>query len=210
MLARLSVAFVVSIALISPQTVGASPITFDFTGALGPNVQPVDGSRQFSGSFTINGDPTVNPGSYAVSEGGSDVSITLNVGGQVINFVNSPQSPNTSANFYVTQVTLQEKTGPVLEDEFLVSGVTPSGSSTLYFNFSFFSPATDNQLGNLRNFSLPLDSSSVNLEVSSGTFQGPLGTITSIQLVSAPEPSMLAVFAVLGIAAMAHGRRRES
>ena len=62
-------------------------ITFDFTGALGPNVHR-RWLRHSADRFTIDGDPTVNRriGTRA-PKSGSDVSITLNVGGQTIAFV---------------------------------------------------------------------------------------------------------------------------
>ena len=79
MLNRLSFIIAVSIVLSSQQIVGASPVTYDFTGTLN---QPVDGSTTFTGSFTINANPTVNPvANPYVAEDGSDVSLSVNLGG---------------------------------------------------------------------------------------------------------------------------------
>jgi len=79
MLNRLSFIIAVSIVLSSQQIVGASPVTYDFTGTLN---QPVDGSTTFTGSFTINANPTVNlVANPYVAEDGSDVSLSVNLGG---------------------------------------------------------------------------------------------------------------------------------
>lgn len=196
MLARLSLAIVVSIALSSQQTVGASPITYDFTGNLGSSDQP----NPFSGSFTTNGDPTVPPATPWPTEFQTNVSITVNVWGLVLNFVNTG-----SLNLYALPP--WQSTGSVPEVELDVMGL----SQTETFVMTFYGPTADDQLANLRNLSFPLDSSSVDIAVYWGTtaWKGE-GSITSIELVSAPEPSTLAIFSVLGIAAMVHRRCRRS
>jgi len=99
MLNRLSFIIAVSIVLSSQQIVGASPVTYDFTGTLN---QPVDGSTTFTGSFTINANPTVNlVANPYVAEDGSDVSLSVNLGGHTINYVNTPQLSD-SATFQLT------------------------------------------------------------------------------------------------------------
>jgi len=207
MLARLSLAIVVSIALSTQRTAGASPITYDFAGTFGG--QSLNGISQFNGSFTINGDPTVGS-SGSVAEGGSDVSLTVNMGGQVYNFVNQ-QNPVIVASFTAGEspAWIANPTGPP-QDEAIVSGAIQSGNSLVAFGMSFYSPAAVDQLANLRNFSFPLGTSSVYVtDTSGGSYQEAEGTITSIELVSTPEPSTLAVFAVLGIAAMVHRRQKR-
>jgi hypothetical protein len=207
MLARLSFAIVVLIAHGAQQTVGASPITYDFTGTFGG--QAVNGVSQFNGSFTINGDPTVSS-SGSVNESGSDVSVTVNMGGQLFNFVNQ-QNPDVVATFIAGELPtwIANPTG-LPQDQAFVYGATQSGNPIITFGMSFYSPAAADQLANLRNFSFPTGTSSVYVTDTSGTsYQWAEGSITSIDLVSTPEPSTLAVFAVLGIAAMVHRRQRR-
>jgi hypothetical protein len=83
-------------ALLAPGTAGADPITYDFTGTL---TEPFNGSKTFSGTLTINGTPPMSPYVPGVEEDGSDVSVSLSAGGQVLNFSNSPQNPLISAMF---------------------------------------------------------------------------------------------------------------
>jgi hypothetical protein len=213
MLNRLSFIIAVSIVLSSQQIVGASPLTYDFTGTLN---QPVDGSTTFTGSFTINANPTVwssatvNPPDLPVMSGvfesGSDISLTVNLGGQMINYVNTPQFPG-SARFSLTTWSdlmnmspgLAGLKGPLLE--FTVGGGANGGNIT--FGMIFESPGGVEQLSNLRGVSLPLNTSYVTVYDSSSQ-QGAAGSITSIEAVSVPEPSALVVSAMLGIAAMVY------
>jgi hypothetical protein len=214
MLTRLLLA-AVSIVLIAPMTAGATPITFDFAGTLNA---AINGTTQFTGSATINGDPTVsNWGTVSgeltnalVSESGGDVSITLNVGGQTVNFANNPQNPYTQATFQAWSV-LQGIANPTGEPmvESLWYGAIQSGNPQATFAMSFydFSANGVSTLSNLRNLNLPLSTGSVFFTATPGGQAE--GTITSIALVSTPEPSTLAIFAVLGIAAIAHRSRRN-
>jgi hypothetical protein len=123
---RLSLAGAAWILLVIPSIGRADPISFDFTGTL---TQPMNGSNQFSGSFTINADPiaanigflgnngygilTFTPTEpqsdpserRGIAEYSSDVSIRLNVGGNTINYVNKAQNP-TLATFSAGSVQL--------------------------------------------------------------------------------------------------------
>jgi hypothetical protein len=218
MLNRLSFIIAVSIVLSSQQIVGASPLTYDFTGTLN---QPVDGSTTFTGSFTINANPTVwssatvNPPDFPVMSGvfesGSDVSLTVNLGGQMINYVNTPQFPG-SARFSLTTWSdlmnmspgLPGLAGPFVE--FTVGGVANGGN---FFSMIFECPGGGEQLSNLRGVSFPLNTSYVTLYDSSSN-QWAAGSITSIEAVSVPEPSALVVSAILGIAGMAYRRCHNS
>src|SRR5262249_46774541 len=108
----------------------ASPITYDFTGTLNT---PMNGTSQFSGSFTFNADPTASdlgilglnatgtvlaftPGApllpaSPIAEYGSNVSLTLNVAGQVMQYTNTPQNP-TLARFTAGRVSTTEPMTP--------------------------------------------------------------------------------------------------
>ncbi len=204
MLNRLSFIIAVSILLSGQQIVGASPLTYDFTGTLN---QPVDGSTTFTGSFTINANPAVNPGASWVIESGSDVSLSVNLGRQVINYVNTPQVPDSVTFGASVQPPMNESPGvagvPLVE--FYVGGGANGGKTT--FGMTFYSPGGVEQLSNLRDVSLPLDTSSVYVTDSSGVSnQWSEGSITFIGAVSVPEPSALVVSAMLGIAAMVYRR----
>jgi len=160
MLNRLSFIIAVSIVLSSQQIVGASPVTYDFTGTLN---QPVDGSTTFTGSFTINANPTVNlVANPYVAEDGSDVSLSVNLGGHTINYVNTPQLSD-SATFQLTWYS------PSSVQSFFVEtpGVTAlptlefsvQGRGNITFGMGFDKPGGVEQLSNLRDISFPLNSS---------------------------------------------------
>ncbi len=204
---RLSLS-VAALAVFGTQSTGlADPITYDFSGQFN---QPFNGSTQISGSFTFNPNPTLGGYSY-VSETGSDVSITVNAGGQVYNFVNDPQNPFTSATVNADVVPAQYSPPGESEVEIAVLGAMESGNLLASFGMTFYSPGGLELLQNLRNFNYVLNTSSVSLQVTSqGTLEGGYGSVTSIELVSTPEPSTLALFAVFGIAAMVHRSLRRS
>ena len=88
-LISLAAAVALSALLCFPQCLPASPITFAFSGTL---LEPVNGSSTFSGFFTVNSNPNPQTGFSSVTEQGSDVSATLNIGGQVIDYANTPQN----------------------------------------------------------------------------------------------------------------------
>jgi hypothetical protein len=214
---RLSIAIVATLALGVGQPAWASPITFDFTGTL---KAPINGTEQLSGSFTINGDPTPTGWPYpltSVNENGSDVSITVNMGGQVFHFDNG-QNPLTTASFTTgpspTWI-MQGLSGPPQASTWIGGGTSSSdGSPGAEFGMTFYSPALLN-LTNLRDLSLPLGSGSVYVTTSSSIYGIGVavgGDVTSIELVPtpAPEPSTLAIFAALGIATMAYRHRSRS
>ncbi|MGP0068330.1 MAG: hypothetical protein ACLQGP_32630 [Isosphaeraceae bacterium] len=211
MLARAALVALISVACFTQQSVEASPITFDFTGNFGMASNGT--STPFSGSFTINGNPTVtnggpNPyGPYPyVSEEGSDVSLTVNMGGQVFNFANTASQPNNSMLLVEVQPTVPGTPNTPLETEFLIKG----SSMTLGANFALtvYSPGVA-QLTNLSSFNFNLYNASVEASDISGvgyTFQG---GITSIEIVSNPEPGTLAIFAVLALTGLVYQRRRR-
>ncbi len=210
MIARLSLAIVISIAVGSLDTAGASPITYDFTGDFLAGAT-FNGTKQFSGSFTVNGDPTLaSPSSLGVIESGRDVSLTLNVGGQVFSFLNQ-QNPVPGTALFVVQaapVPVGEPGVGPLQLEAGVTGTVGNGNSSVDFGLTSYSPAADDDLANLRTLNFSLGSTSAYFTDISGETSFESGaTITSIQLVSAPEPSTLVVFCVLVIAAIAHRRR---
>jgi hypothetical protein len=97
------------------------------------------------------------------------------------------------------------------EAESSISGLQATGSSILSFGMTFYSPELPEQLVNLRSLSYPLDSSTVDFtDDSAGSDQHYMGVVTSIELISAPEPSALAAFFVMfGAAAVVHRRGRS-
>ena len=219
---RLALIIVASIALGLARSAGASPITYDFTGnfaGLGLN-----GLSPFSGTLTINGDPTVSTisGLPSVSEARGDVSLTLKAGGQTFEYSNQA-NPASVATFSVgVSPSWTMYPGPsaydpsgLPYDEAMIYGAIQGGKSPSSVGISFYNydPSAVYQLGNLRNFNLPAGTGSIFMTSAIGTAGGFVGegTITSMQLVPtpAPEPSTLAVFAALGFAAMAHRRLRR-
>ena len=203
MLNRLAFAAAMTVLISAPQLVVADPITYDFIGTLS---QPADGVTTFSGSLTFNAIPTgadVSPGGAYVTEAGSEVSLSLNLGGQVFDFQNNAlYSPAT--------LFLEKLPGPYDESaqpSVLFSVFT--SSSQFGFWMKFVSPAT-NIPTNLATLSLPPSTSSVDI-VTNNPGQGYVqsqGVISSIELVpSVPEPGTLAIFAALGVSAMWRTRR---
>jgi hypothetical protein len=98
MLTRLAPSIVVAIVCCTLPATFASPITYDFTGTFRGGT--VNGSNQITGSFTINADPILGSTASSLTESGSDVSITVNAGGQTFNWILDQESsfaPRTSA-----------------------------------------------------------------------------------------------------------------
>jgi len=193
----------------------AGPITFAFTGNL---PDPLNGVNSFSGSFTINGDSRPS-GSYpysSVNQGGSDASITVNMGGQVYHFDNE-HGPHTTALFETgpspTWIRQDQSGSPQAETMIYGNTSSTDGKSPgASFGMTFYTP-TPLDLANLQGLSLPPGSGSVYVVTTSpgGLGYAASGTVTSTWLVPTPtptpEPSTLAVFATLGFAAMAYVRR---
>ncbi len=221
MLTRMYLLAAIAVVCFTQKSVEASALTYDFTGAF---AEPLNGSTQFSGSFTINGNPpvAVQAGTPYVSEGGSDVSLTVNMGGQVFNFVNNSQNYTTA---WMTGDTVVPQagsgTGPASNSswvEFSLGGAYQLSPNVATFAITFYdygTAATSQAaqiLGNLGTFNFDPGSSSVYTTVGAQGVNGwAEGQITSLTLVSAPEPSALAVFAVLGLggAIGKHHRRRR-
>ncbi len=178
-----------------PQSLWASPITFAFDGTL---LEPVNGSSTFSGFFTVNSNPNPQPGFTSVTEQGTDVSATLNIGGQVINYTNA--SPNTG----FVEATVNAEPGiPILNGsnasttEFGLFGGSSSGPNQ--FAITLYTPAVNDWLTNLATLTLPaIHSDSFFFADASGASDD-YGSITSLTLVPAPEPATILVY--LGILA---------
>jgi hypothetical protein len=222
MLNRLHCALAASIILVTPSIVTANPITYDFSGTFDT---PINGTDQFSGSFTIDVNPTatyysspayptVSP--WSVSENGTDVSLTVTIGGQTTNYVNTPGSFNL-ASLWVGQNPSNYELDPS-GDVIRVAGSPAYSDPGINPGFGLvlnnptdviFSQMGPNNVVNLQNF----DFSALNVGMASYTNESGVlddGTITSVEAVPAPEPSTLAVFAMLGIAAIVHRRRRNT
>jgi hypothetical protein len=184
----------------------ADPITYAFTGTF-PSSSDINGVNQFSGTFTIDGSPTVT--ATGVTEGGSDVSITVNVGGQVVNFANMVGNIYSQATFNASSIAAGASnnpygpTGPAVI-AFGVDGSTETPTSSVTFGLSSYPVASPQQLANISSLSLPLESSSIYVTETSGQqYQRAFGAITSIELVSTPEPGTLVIFGAIAVSAIA-------
>ncbi len=216
---RLSLAIALSVLVSTPQVVLAEPITYAFNGTF---KEPFDGSLTFSGTLTINATPTLGPGSgqLSVTENGSDVSLSLNLGGQAINFVNTPQNPYSNATFSAFvewNGASAENPSGYPEVAFTAGGVSGGvggNGSTLDFAMTIYSPSVSTLPANLASLSLPLDTSSFGItyfaEGATQITDTGGGVITSMEIVSTLEPNTLVVFAGLGIAALVLRRYRGS
>ncbi|MGC8640920.1 MAG: hypothetical protein ACP5XB_13715 [Isosphaeraceae bacterium] len=192
----------------------ASPITFDFTGTGG-----------VSGSFTINGDPTVPPGASLtgspsnttlLTEGGTDVSLTVNpgqgLGWQVFTYSNSPSNPWGAQAFLSSGYPGPGNTTLALLT-ILGQASDPDGHYQ-QFRLGLLVPTDEASLANLRTFGLPLinpsqpwASSTWAYSTDSSLHASGSGTLTSVQLVSTPEPGSIVVFSTLAVAALLQARR---
>src|SRR5262249_16870704 len=140
----------------------------------------VKGSKSFSGSLTINATPTMAPGQSLVTENGSDVSLTVIVGGQAINFVNSSQNPHAGVTFTadVVPTELEQPQGHP-ETEFFVTAGNAGNGITGTFYMSFYSLGVGILPANLA--SLPLDPEISSVGLSIGSSGGSSGVVTSIE-----------------------------
>ncbi|WP_435011547.1 PEP-CTERM sorting domain-containing protein [Tundrisphaera lichenicola] len=206
-----SLSLAVAIPLLVAGLASASPITYAFTGTLQAPIQGLNGADQFSGTFTIDGDPTPNAQTGSVYEGGNDVAVTLKIGGQSFTFTNSPTGLSSAEFTAGTSPTwLNMPVGP-RQDEITVNGNTSSADAKISFGMSFYNPASMDHLSDLRTLMINLGTGSSYITFghnSADSYAGG-GNITSIGLVptSTPEPSTLAVFVVLGVVAMSRRRR---
>jgi hypothetical protein len=173
-----------------PQSLCASPITFAFNGTL---LEPVNGSSTFSGLFTVNSNPNPQPGFTSVTEQGTDVAATLNIGGQLINYTNTPQNTEFVDAMVNAQPGLLVLNGPnVSSTEFGLFGGSSSGPNQ--FAITLYTPAVNDWLTNLATLTLPaIHSDSFFFADASGDSDD-YGTITSLTLVPAPEPATILVY----------------
>jgi hypothetical protein len=189
--------------------VGADPITYDFTGMMydlevgsrDPYVGPV------SGSFTFNTNPTNMTGTPypVVFETGGDVSVTLNVGGQVFHFVNPPQDP-FSVDLSVFH-TVPTTPSSAIDFEIIgyTGGVDYPTPTNDRVNISL-SPGSATLPANLADLPLTADLSAISFTSPWGEASG---SLTSLEPVNAPEPGTLAIFATLGLATVLWCHRRS-
>jgi PEP-CTERM motif len=211
MLNRLALVVAVWVLVDTHRMVAANPITYDFTGTF---QQPFDGSTAFSGSLTFNATPTLQDATLqggGVAETGSDVSLTLNAGGQVFNFNNSPQNPTSSGVSVFPSSPLG--TLPSVELSFggRNSGAAGSGPAISFAVTMYDYGVAALPYSNLASLSFPAYTSSVQLQelTAGGAISGGVGgALTSFEAVSTPEPSTLVVFAGLGLAALLRRRCR--
>ncbi len=173
-----------------PQSLQASPITFAFTGTL---LEPVNGSSSFSGFFTVESNPNPPPGITSVTQQGADVSATLNIGGQVINYANTTPDSLFVQAMVNAQPGLPILNGPnVSTTEFGLFGGDSTGPNR--FDITLYNPGVNDWLTNLATLSLPaIHSDSFFFSNASGD-PDDVGSITSLTLVPAPEPAMIVVY----------------
>jgi hypothetical protein len=199
---RLALVLAVSVLVSTPRLVVADPITYDFTGTFS---QPFDGSKTFNGSLTFNATPTT---------GDSSDSLTVNVGGQVLTFSNSPQNPNVSLT--VGADVEPNTTTPTVEFSFV--GSIEGNDTSRTFGVTMYDYGLGAVPSNLASLNLPLYTSTALLQeitVNNSTGEvesvtGGSGVLTSYEAVSTPEPSTVVIFAGLALAAIVRGHRRGS
>lgn len=199
MLPRLALVVAVSVVLGTPRMVMADPIKWDFTASLN---KPVDGSKAMSGSITFGG-------TSILELGVNDVSVTLNLGGQVFNFQDNPQdSSSGTVSFDVIQSQpFQSWPGGPSEPiaEFYLSAIN---NQVKFFMTDYVSGISLNPpFSPTANFSAAdLLHGDAGFNFSLNATEGAVGSITSMELVPTPEPSALFIFAGLGVAAMIRNR----
>ena len=133
-----------------------------------------------------------------------------------MNFINTAQTP--SAFFEAQLIPSNSSVDPsgdlvaVSGDSFDANSRIDEGSFSLFiYNRvdGIFSHLTPDGVANLRNFNFSgFDQGDVLYQSASG--EQIRGTLTSIEAVTAPEPGMLAIFAMLGCAAIVDKRHRKS
>lgn len=207
-----------------------TPITYDFTGIL---TQPMNGTDQFSGSFTFNADPTaanvgglgldangtslsftpaaLDPG-VPIAEYGSEVSLTVKIGGQVIQYTNTAQNP-TLASLTAGRAVVDDPFYRYIDTVAIQGMGTTKNPNNSYTNGSFslvfqgsgdpiFGNVSRQQVANLQAFPFSADSLK-GMSAADASGNNYTGFLTSIEMVSAPEPSGLAIFAILAMAGCA-------
>lgn len=199
MLRHVTIALVILAAAGTQSVVSANPITYDFTGTLG---QPYDGTTSFSGSFTIVDAPVAG----GVTEAGSESSMTLHFGNNVVTYSNNPQDPSTMFAFSVLPATgpSGEQNPPWYEIE--VGGQSSRPGIGDFFITSYV-PSSISTVTNLRNLTFPSNSTSYLSEPSPAVTNQ--GLLLSINAVPAPEPKTFVVFGMFGAALIAKRIRQR-
>lgn len=196
------------ILIAAPPAIQAAPITYDFSGTL---PWAVDGTKQFTGSFTFDSNPIVigNYDKYA-TETGTAVSIVLDVAGHEIQFSN--------AKLTVTQQWSSTIPGASRDGVSVTAG--PGNDPSLTGISLGFANQADTLFSNvapglpidLRNFNFTAPNVTAPPDMSVAFVYGQTittGTITSVEPAPVPEPSMLIIFAGMGMAATTYARRRR-
>jgi hypothetical protein len=202
---------VIALAPIGARTnVVANPITYHFSGTFSDPRSGINGVNQFSGTFTIDGNPAVY--GQNVYESGSDVSMNVGVGGQTFNLANDPLKQDASAYFSAGYIPLGASNNTFGQSviDFNVSGAIQTATTQMTVSMGFYCPGGPAQLGNLSSLSFPLETSSVYVTETSGQ-QGQWadGVISSIELVSTTEPGSFVIFSAIAVAAMARRTPRR-
>lgn len=184
----------------------ASPLSYAFTGTT-----DAKGENTFSGTFTIDGDPTKN-WDGSVSEV-NDVSITLNAAGQTYHFSNQgPAShPISTAGFSVST----SPSGPwegVPQDEIVLTGANydAMGNRDFGVSMTFYAPTAAQNRSDLRTLDFVLGSGSIALAQKDRGYENQnLWQFTSVELVPTPtpEPSTWLIALIAGGAAALRLRR---
>ena len=137
MLNRLAFTAAMTVLISAPQLVMADPITYDFSGTLS---QPADGVTTFSGSLTFNATPAgadVSPGGAYVVESGSEVSLSLSLGGQHSTSQRTRHTPPSGCPWRNCRGTLTNPLSPWF------SSRCSHPVANLGFGCNFVSPATN-------------------------------------------------------------------
>ena len=217
-LTRLSLMIAASIAFTSATNARATPISYAFTGqeyTLNNKLYTFSGTFTFDADRTLSGDVIPIAGNpSSVTETGSDVSMTLTIGGHTFNAVNRANSvPVVTFTEGLTDTWVRYREPPAEYEAMMLSdfqGANPN--NWLEFSVSFYKSAIVGLPVSLRDFQFTKDNANFFIDglIDGNAFQSN-GLLTSIELIPTPtpEPSSLAIFGLFGALALArHYRSR--
>jgi len=183
----------------------ASPLTYAFTGELARPVPWLGNSTHLSGELTLDDDPaTMEETIQGFRQSGNEVSLKLDIGGHQVTLDNHDKS-TSHVTFQSGSSTSPGLPGVVTLHAYSLNSAL--GKDLDFFWTTYINPPSGGY-SDFRNLDLGsfLQSSSILLSINQGseppTGLQTQGVVTSIHLVTTPEPSTLAGFLVLGMGAI--------